>query len=125
MTSSGFQHGRSSGASSSKRIAAVSISLPFLSAASFGSFHRIPVPAFHPRAGGGRAPIDRSKPCSHMGAIASPAGRPPEKDDGNSGGFDDPLLPRGFDLVAGVTSRSTASHFQLRPPSFVLVQILQ
>jgi hypothetical protein len=37
----------------------------------------------------------------------------------------DPLLPRGFDLVAGVTSKSTTSHSNLRPLPFVLVQILQ
>jgi hypothetical protein len=32
---------------------------------------------------------------------------------------------RGFDLVAGVISKSTASHSNLRPSSIVLLQILQ
>jgi hypothetical protein len=36
-----------------------------------------------------------------------------------------PSCPRGFDLVAGVTRKSTASPSNLRPPSFVLVQSLQ
>jgi hypothetical protein len=66
------------------------------------------------RAGGRRAPIDGPKPWSHMGAIASPAGRPPQRNDGNPRGLDDPLLPRGFDLVAGVTSQLTMSHSYLQ-----------
>jgi hypothetical protein len=99
-------------------------SLPSLSAASFGSFQRILFPAFHPR-GGSRALIDGPKPWSHMGAIASPAGLPPQRNDGNPRGLDDPLLSRGFHLVAGVASKSTVSHSYLQPASFVLVQILR
>jgi hypothetical protein len=89
MTSFAFLRGRSSGASSSK-------------------------PFFPITCGGRRAPIDGPKPWSHMGAIASPEGRPPQRNDGNPRGLDDPLLPRGFDLVAGVTSRPTMSHSYLR-----------
>jgi hypothetical protein len=49
-----------------------------------------------------------------MGAIASPAGRPRQRNDGNPRGLDDPLLPRGFDLVADVASKLTAYHSHLR-----------
>jgi hypothetical protein len=36
-----------------------------------------------------------------------------------------PFCPHGFDLVARVTSKSTISPSNLRPPSFAFVQILQ
>jgi hypothetical protein len=92
-------------------------SLPFLSAASFGSFHRIPFPASHPRPGRQDGPIDGPRPSSHTGAIAFPAGRPPQRNVGNQRGLDDPLLPWGFDLVVRVTSKLITSRSNLRTPS--------
>jgi hypothetical protein len=115
------------GDSSNKRIppiALMSLRFPFylpLPSAPFAVFS-FPLSA---RTRGRRAPIDGPKPSSHTGAIASPAGPPPQGNDGSPRGLDDPLLPRGFDLVPGVTNRSTMSHSHLQPPSVVLVQILQ
>jgi hypothetical protein len=58
MTTWRFLHGRSSGASSSKR--------------------SVPPMSLSARARGGRrGPVDGPKPCSHMGTIASPGARSP------------------------------------------------
>jgi hypothetical protein len=97
---------------------------PFLSAASFGSFHRISFPAFHPR-GGQEGPHRRAEALVTHGRHRIPRGASPQRNDGNPRGLDDPLLSRGFDLVARVTSRSIVSHSYLRPLSVVLVKTLQ
>jgi hypothetical protein len=116
MTAFAFLCGRSSGASSSKHpipsIPLMSLRFPFYLRRLSAPFTVFPFP-LSTGAGGRRAPIDGPKPCSHMGAIASPAWRPPQRNDGNPRGVDDPLLPGGFDLVTGVTSKSTKSHSYL------------
>jgi hypothetical protein len=126
MTALNFLRGRSSGASSSERpippISLISLRFPFYLRRLSVPFTIFPFP-LSSRAGGRRAPRRRGvalADCSPVGSTAQ---------------IDHSLLqpdilavhscPRGFDLVAGVTSRSTMSHSYLRPPSSVLVQILQ